>query len=191
MALELGAKVDLTFALKHLSGTSLQIWINHIEECTGQQTPEDFSKVFRQELHQVFRDQLQPVEGVHELLDRLNMPYCVASSGPLEKIKLSLTTTNLIDKFEGKLFSSYEINSWKPDPGIFLHASEQMGFAPCDCAVIEDSLAGVQAALAGGFDVYAYAPNLADNIFADIANNVFHDMVALGDLLLSKSLSKN
>ena len=47
-----------------------------------------------------------------------------------------------------------------------------MGFRPEDCVVIEDSPFGVQAAIAGGFDVLIYADkdkekkfNVKDQIF--------------------------
>ncbi len=181
----------MAFALKNFTGHALSYCLDLVEERLGGKLPEDFTANYRRQSYQIFKDQLQPVDGVRELLSRLTIPYCVASSGPLEKNEANLTTTGLIDKLEGKLFSSYEINSWKPEPGIFLHAAGKMGFAPCDCAVIEDSLAGVQAAQAGGFDVYIYVPDQADNVFADMASNVFHDMETLGNLLLSKSLSKN
>ncbi len=182
----LGADIDLAFALKHFTGRALSSCLEIIEERLGGKLPEDFTANYRRQSYQIFKDHLQPVDGVHEFLSRLTIPYCVASSGPLEKIEANLTTTGLIDKFEGKLFSSYEINSWKPEPGIFLHAAEKMGFSPCDCAVIEDSHAGVQAAQVGGFDVYAYVPDQADNMFADMTSNVFHNMEALGNLLLTQ-----
>ena len=88
-------------------------------------------------------------------MQKIKVPFCVASSGPVEKIRLNLTTANLIDKFEGRIFSSYDIGSWKPEPGIFLHAAKTMGYSPEECLVIEDSIAGIKAAVAGGFKVYA------------------------------------
>jgi len=39
----------------------------------------------------------------------------------------------------------------KPAPDIFLHVAERLGLAPRRCLVIEDSPAGVKAAVAGGF----------------------------------------
>jgi beta-phosphoglucomutase-like phosphatase (HAD superfamily) len=48
------------------------------------------------------------------------------------------------------------VNTWKPEPDVFLLAAKTMGFAPKDCLVVEDSLAGITAAQNGGFDVVAY-----------------------------------
>ena len=52
-----------------------------------------------------------------------------------------------------------------------------------DCIVIEDSLAGVQAAIAGGFDVLAYSR--ADNKapFDTLGVTTFSDMSDLMELL--------
>ena len=38
----------------------------------------------------------------------------------------------------------------KPDPEVFLVAAEKLGIAPSGCVVLEDAIAGVQAAKAGG-----------------------------------------
>ena len=40
----------------------------------------------------------------------------------------------------------------KPDPQVFTMAAEFLGLAPRDCLVVEDARAGIQAAIAGGFD---------------------------------------
>lgn len=157
MAASVGVKINLDYAINNFSGVSLKSTIEYIENKLGTALPDDFENEFRRLTFKKFRTELKPVEGVTELLNNIVVPCCVASSGPHEKLKLSLTITNLISKFEGRIFSSYEIGSWKPDPGIFLYAAKRMGFEPVECAVIEDSIAGVKAAIAGGFDVYGYA----------------------------------
>jgi beta-phosphoglucomutase-like phosphatase (HAD superfamily) len=79
-------------------------------------------------------------------------------SGPPEKIETSLALTGLQPFFEGRVFSSYDVGVWKPDPGLFLHAARVMGVAPGDCAVVEDSVFGIQAGLAAGMTVFAFQP---------------------------------
>ena len=80
----------------------------------------------------------------------------MASSGPLKKIEQALEVTELAKFFSGNVFSSYEVDSWKPEPGIFLHASKAMNVAPEQCLVVEDSEAGIEAGLAGGMTVVFY-----------------------------------
>ena len=41
------------------------------------------------------------------------------------------------------------------EPGLFLHAARALGVEPARCAVVEDSLAGIEAGFAAGMTVYA------------------------------------
>lgn len=178
-----GADISLAYALKNFAGTSIEYCRQYIESQAGQNLPDDFTDQFRQKSYQAFDEHLQPIKGVHTLLDTLKLPYCVASSGPLDKIKRNLSIVGLSEKFMGRMYSSYEIGSWKPAPDIFLYAAKQMGFKPCECVVIEDSRAGVQAAHAGGFDVYAYVDDKANNAFTDIDVQTFSHMNMLAGFL--------
>ena len=120
MAKEHGLQMTLKEAIKVFSGRELKDCFKQIERLINKKLPDNFEKEFRQKTFEKFRTELKPVKGVKEFINALNISYCVASSGPVEKIKLNLTITGLIEKFEHKIFSSYQINSWKPDPGIFL-----------------------------------------------------------------------
>ncbi len=92
------------------------------------------------------------------MLGQIKLPKCTASGGPPEKIARSLRLTNLAGHFGDNIFSSYVIESWKPEPDLFVHAAEQMGFAPAECVVIEDSEVGVQAAEAANMHVFHFDP---------------------------------
>lgn len=187
MAKSVGLDIDLGLAIKEFSGKSLHGIFAYIEERINIPLPEDFEPVYREKTYTAFKDEIQPIDGVHALLDRLTVPFCVASSGPIKKIKLNLTATKLRDKFKDNIISSFEIGSWKPEPGIFLHAAEKMGFKPNECVVIEDSIYGVTAAKAGGFDVFVYVSDPNDTTFENLDVNVFHDMNLLDELLEKQS----
>ncbi|HEX2936690.1 MAG TPA: HAD-IA family hydrolase [Bacteroidales bacterium] len=167
MAREHGLRMSLEEAINVFSGRELKDCFRQIEKSISKQLPDDFEKEFRKRTFEAFRNELKPVEGVKEFIDSLNVAYCVASSGPVEKIRLNLTITGLIDKFENKIFSSYQINSWKPDPGIFLYAAREMSFPVSECIVIEDSKAGVKAGVSGGFRVFGFA---CENNAKDLEN---------------------
>jgi beta-phosphoglucomutase-like phosphatase (HAD superfamily) len=77
----------------------------------------------------------------------------------MKKIQQALEVSGLASYFADRTYSSYEIGSWKPEPTLFLHAAERMGFLPRQCVVVEDSDVGVEAALAAGMRVLFYAPN--------------------------------
>ena len=73
--------------------------------------------------------------------------------------------------------------SWKPDPGLFLQAARTLGAAPETCAVIEDSLPGVQAGVAAGMTVFGYARDTPAETLAAAGAQVFQDMKQLPALL--------
>ncbi len=183
MAVELGFKLDFESVLEQITGTSMTENLKFFSENINGELPEDFESEFRKRSYEAFKTDLKPINGIHDLLEKIGIPVGVASSGPVEKIKLNLTTTNLIDYFDNNIFSCYEIGSWKPEPEIYLYAAKKMGFKPGECAVIEDSLAGVQSAKAGGFNVFGFANEKNKTAFKELGATVFSDMAELGKLL--------
>jgi HAD superfamily hydrolase (TIGR01509 family) len=188
MANTLGLQLDLDLIAQEFMGRSLNDIMRHLDVLANGGLPPNFESEYRRKTYKAFKTELKPIAGIHSVLQNLEVPFCVASSGPLEKIRNNLTTTGLIDAFQNRMFSCYEIKSWKPNPDIFLHAAKNMGFKPGECVVVEDSLVGVQAALAGGFDVFLYS-KIGNNQQVDIQEViVFEDMNELG-ILLSRSNS--
>lgn len=183
MAIELGFNLDYKTAVEQFAGTSMTENLKFIEDNIIGDLPEGFEQDFRSRTFEAFKTDLKPINGVHELIEKVEVPFCVASSGPVSKIELNLTVTHLIGKFKGRVFSSYEIGSWKPEPGIFLHAAKTMGFAPEDCIVIEDSEAGVTAAIKGGFRVFALSDKKKQGTFEKLGATVFFEMKELQSIL--------
>jgi HAD superfamily hydrolase (TIGR01509 family) len=183
MAGELGFVLDFKLAVDKFGGSPMRENLQFIKENINSEMPADFEKEFRERTYEAFKTELKPVEGIHAFIDKLNIPFCVASSGPVEKIRLNLSLVNLLDRFENKIYSSYEIESWKPEPGIFLHAAKNMGFVPEECVVIEDSAHGILAALAGSFQVYALAKGEKKKTFESLGAIAFETMKELEKLL--------
>ena len=128
-----------------------------IERRLGRPLPEGFADDYHEELYAALRRDVEPVAGVVAALDAIAVPVCVASSGSHEKIRTSLGTTGLLERFEGRIFSATDVAHGKPAPDLFLHAAATMGFAPEDCVVVEDAPAGVAAGRAAGMTVLGYA----------------------------------
>jgi HAD superfamily hydrolase (TIGR01509 family) len=183
MAMELGFELDFEKAVEQFSGNSMKTNLQFIRENTEMTLPENFEKEFRRRTYEVFKTDLKTVPGVVELIRKVQTPFCVASSGPMEKIRLNLELAGLLEYFEGRIFSSYDIGTWKPDPGIFIHAAREMGFAPEACVVVEDSAAGIRAAVAGGFKVYGLARRQNKELFKQLGALTFDDMNTLDKLL--------
>ena len=118
---ELGLAFPLEEAVARFTGAKMADSIALIEQRLGRPVPGDFVPEMRRRMAEVFRERLQPVEGVEAILQSLSIPYCVASNGPREKMEVSLHVTGLLPYFQGRIFSAYDIGSWKPEPGMFLH----------------------------------------------------------------------
>jgi HAD superfamily hydrolase (TIGR01509 family) len=139
-------------------GLSMAECLRVVEGCGHFAYPVDIEPAIRAQTALAFRQRLKPIIGAPEFVRALTLPFCVASSGPRAKIELSLGLTGLLPYFEGRIFSSYEIGSWKPEPDLFLHAARTLGIAPAECAVIEDSQPGIDAGIAAGMFVYSLGP---------------------------------
>ncbi|WP_299127236.1 HAD family hydrolase [uncultured Winogradskyella sp.] len=181
-----GANIDIDYAYHHFKGNSLQNCMIKITDLIGKEMPFDFEYKFRKQSFEAFKHKIQPIKGVKTVLQNLEVPFCVASSGPVNKIKLNLELTGLISFFkETSIFSCYTVNKWKPDPTVFLWAAETMGFSPKDCLVVEDSPIGVQAAVKGGFDVFGFTAHDYKNELQSMATKTFDDMLKLSLLINS------
>lgn len=183
MANELGANINLDYALKHFKGASIQRCQEQIAELITERLPDNFLPDFRARSFESFKNNMKPVVGITEVLDGLALPFCVASSGPENKIRLNLELTGLLPHFEENIFSCFAIKKWKPDPAVFLWAAETMGFQPEDCVVIEDSLTGVTAARNGGFDVFGFTAHDYHKELEGQATLTFNNMAELLKLI--------
>ncbi|NNL64923.1 MAG: HAD-IA family hydrolase [Myxococcales bacterium] len=160
-AAELDVAIGPDEALAEITGAKLADVVASLQRRASRPLPDDFVPEFRRRQAEAFGSRLEAIPGAAELLDALSMPCCVASSAPREKIELSLRLTGLRHHFHDRIYSAYDIERWKPDPGLFLHAARQMGVAPERCAVVEDSRLGIEAGVAAGMQVFAYWPGEA------------------------------
>ncbi len=99
---------------------------------------------------QQFDTLLSPIPGVVDLLPRLQQAMAVVTSGPMPKVKKALAVTGLDAYFGENIYSAWEVGIWKPDPGIYRFAAQDMGFDIKRCLAVEDSPIGLQAAVESG-----------------------------------------
>ncbi|MCX4995168.1 HAD family hydrolase [Streptomyces longwoodensis] len=184
---ELGHPTTYEDSIRDYMGSAMHRIHDLVLERTGQRLPADFDDVFHARVFAAFERELKPVAGVTEVLERLRaegVPYCVASSGSHERIRVGHRVTGLDRWFdEGRIFSSQDVGRGKPAPDLFLHAAREMGVAPERCIVVEDSPLGVQAAVAAGMDVVGFTAMTPAEKLAG-AGKVFADMGELADLLV-------
>jgi HAD superfamily hydrolase (TIGR01509 family) len=164
-------------------GQKLSSILIDLENRLGLNLPDSFEQYYRQRVAALFARDLKPMPGVLEMLATLKSPKCIASSGSLPKIRQALEVSGLASYFGDNLFSSYQIGSWKPDPGLFQYAAHAMGFMPGQCAVIEDSEVGIAAALAAGMTPLYYVQTGVNTSYQTTGSVVFDDMSQLPQLL--------
>lgn len=189
MANELGANITLDYAYKHFKGNALNDCIQQISELITMKLPIDFESDYRKRSFEKFKSDIKPIEGILAVIENLNIPFCVASSGPENKIQLNLELTGLWPYFKSHVFSCYNVQKWKPDPAVFLWAAKTMGFKPSECVVIEDSIIGVNAAINGGFDVFGFTAHDYKHELQGKATKTFDNMAQLPELLKAKKKS--
>jgi len=180
MANDLGVDIDYAYGVREFQGNSMSGVMEIIQSHMNRPLPANFEQQYRTTSFERFSKELQPIPNIPGVIQQLTLPYCVASSGPPHKIQHTLTTVGLLPYFEDKIFSCYQLQRWKPDPAIYLHAAKVMGFAPQECLVVEDSLPGVQAGIASGARVYAYATSAHNKEELEQAGGIlFYEMLDL------------
>jgi HAD superfamily hydrolase (TIGR01509 family) len=160
---ELGWALTAEEVVERWMGRSTAAQLADLEARLGAASAREFDERTTAELLATFERELIAVEGVVNLLDHLDaygVPTCVASSGTHERMGRTLGITGLADRFDGRIFSATEVQHGKPAPDLFLHAASAMGVDPSRCAVVEDSVYGVQAGVAAGMTVYGFAGGL-------------------------------
>jgi HAD superfamily hydrolase (TIGR01509 family) len=180
---EAGLPTTLADCLDRYRGRAMRSVLADAQQRLGGELPFDVAGRYYAEVESIFARELEPVPGVIGALDRISLPMCVASSGPHHKMEVTLRATGLYDRFAGSIFSATEVAEGKPAPDLFLHAARAMGFDPATTAVVEDSLAGVQAAVAAGMRALAYARETDADELERAGGEPFDDMADLPGLL--------
>lgn len=185
----LGYPLTAEQAIERFTGVSMATVRARIEADWGRALPDDFEQVVRERDFAAFSGKLKAIPGAREMLGRLRLAKCVASSGAVAKMRYTLALTGLLAAFEPHLFSASMVARGKPAPDLFLYAAERMGVRPERCAVVEDAVAGIQAARAAGMLPLAFTggghirPGDGPALRAAGAARVFRRMEALPRLL--------
>jgi phosphoglycolate phosphatase len=154
---EFGIDLDFDETLREFHGVTLARRVESTARKYGRTPPANFIQSFNERLSALTERELRPVPHVHELIESLSVPKCVASNGSRDEINLRLRVANLTHYFGSAIFSGVEVPHPKPAPDVFLAAAQSFGIHPARCVVIEDSELGVTAAIAAGMTVYGHA----------------------------------
>lgn len=190
---EAGFPLTVDDIAERFIGLSYRSMMTALHEQFGRPVPDRLNEAIQSEVLDLFPEHLQPVAGITEFIDGLELPRCVASSSNLDRIQLSLAVTGLVDFFDpGHVFSAQMVKRGKPAPDLFLLAAERLGTDPAHCLVIEDSPHGVTAARAAGMEVVGFVgggharPALVDRLKAAGAETIVHHADQLAELIGSR-----
>lgn len=188
-ATELGLPITAQEICARFAGTTTrEVWAT-LERELGRPLPPGFFEAHLAHVREVFGRELEAIPGARAAVERLRLPYCVASSTQLPALITNLGTTGLADLFDGHVYSASQVKRAKPAPDVFLFAASQMGVDPAECVVIEDSVAGVTAAGRAGMPVIGFTggshvtPGLGERLLAAGARELFSRMDHLDDVL--------
>jgi HAD superfamily hydrolase (TIGR01509 family) len=152
----LGVQIDLAYVARHFLGRSYPTVMAQIRREFGLDLPASFEDQYRERLLDAFRQELKVMPGVADVLDRLSVPFCVATSSSPRRAAMSLALTGLAGRVGDRLFTASQVQHGKPAPDLFLFAAARMGADPARTLVIEDSLTGLRAGLAAGMTVWHF-----------------------------------
>ena len=125
--------------------------ISLLNEKQGLRMPVEHVSSRKESLYLEMLPQLKAIPAVVEHIDAQHgqIPLAVVSGSKRDSVTSSLTSVNLLDKFD-TLVCAGDYEKGKPDPEGFLLAASRLGVAPASCLVFEDTDLGIQAATAAG-----------------------------------------
>jgi HAD superfamily hydrolase (TIGR01509 family) len=140
----------------------------------------------------VMEAEAEPVPGAREALEAttaLGLPFRIASNSSRAEMAAKFARAGLSGLVKGRVHSAYDLiargKRGKPDPDLFLEAAAAEAIAPDSCLVIEDSLAGVRAAVAAGMPCLGFSPDGDGAHLSHAGALPFHSLFALPDMLRS------
>lgn len=120
-----------------------------LSDIEKQMIAEEKNEIYRKLLSSLSEKNVS--SDVISLLDKLkNSGIKIAIGSSSKNARFILQQIKLIDYFDA-ISDGNNITRSKPDPEVFLKAAEYLCLPPSDCLVVEDAVAGIDAAKAGGF----------------------------------------
>lgn len=157
---KLADKLNLPFDRKkndRLRGISRMASLEIVlEDCTTQYSDEQ-KLAFAEEKNDVYRSLLATLtpetvtDDVRNTLKTLSQRgYKLAIGSSSKNTKYILERVGLLNAFDA-IADGNDVTRSKPDPEVFLKAAEKLSLAPEVCVIVEDSEAGIDAGISGGF----------------------------------------
>lgn len=181
----LADKLDIPFDREvnnRFRGVSRMACMDIFEEISGRtftQEEKTCYAAWKNDYYRSLLNEISPADlskEVKSTLDSLRaMGLKLAIGSSSKNAKFILEQIGLADYFDA-ISDGTNIARSKPDPEVFLKAAEFLGTEPVDCLVVEDAVAGVRAAHAGGMKAAAVGDAASRNS-GDYILNSFRDLL--------------
>jgi len=158
---EIGAELDISDVIENFEGGKVADILNSTLQLAGISADVDLLEQRYREVLEPLFDNLKPMKGAIELIDWLReteTEFCVTSNASKERIEAVLGSAGLLGYFNGRIYSAFEANSWKPEPDLILYCAMNMGFKLDECVYVDDTSQGIQAGLNAGVTTFQITP---------------------------------
>jgi len=132
-----------------------------LERYEGVPLSQEVKLIYAEEKNILYKQLLQKMspldlsKEVKDTLDKLRAQDIKQAIGSSSKnARLILKQIGLENYFD-EISDGNNIHNSKPNPEVFIIAAQYLKVSPSDCLVVEDALAGLEAAIAGGMDCAA------------------------------------
>ena len=170
---------------RYLGRSDRALWVDFIAMHQPVHSLEYLSDWKQRRFLEIIRKEQPIFEDLPQLVERLARQYRLAlASGSLHPVIDAVLEMRNLRQFFPVVVSVQDVLHGKPAPDVFLRAAELLGSDPAQCCVIEDSEAGVAAALAAGMRVIAITNSLPPERLAQ-AHHVVSTYAEIDQLLLT------
>jgi HAD superfamily hydrolase (TIGR01509 family) len=148
--------LDFEPIVKTAFGQQTSRFLESIEKSFDITLPANFFDAIEHNVELELAASLSPINGVRDALQRVALPAAVVSNSRLARVNASVRRAGLLQIFGERIFSAEQVARPKPYPDVYLFAAKTLGVEPSRCVVVEDSVAGLNAARAAGMKTIAF-----------------------------------
>ena len=128
--------------------------------------------------------------GLLAALKSAGFALAIGSSGPRRNVQVVLQHLTNAQLFDATVDGS-EVTEGKPNPDVFLKAATKLSLPPRSCAVIEDSVSGIQAARRAGMAAVALTGTIPRDILEAQADAVVDSLRELSPAAIAELIQRH
>ena len=178
---ELGWQLTPAECVERFTGMTLTDILPLVRAEVGH-VPDGWLRQLAARLLVALRENLSAMEGAIDMLhatNALDLPWRVASNSNRGEMEAKFAVTGLAPLIGDRYHSANDVPRGKPAPDLFLAAAAAGRTDPADCMVVEDSVPGVQAAVAAGMTCIGFAAKGPERLRAAGAHHIVTHLSAL------------